>query len=321
MKGQDISKNILLSVISLLITLLCLEFSLRIVWQNNEWWNRPPAAEQYLYPRNSYGFRDYEYQKNKPENTVRIIATGDSFTFGGGIKFDDAWPKRLERSLNVKYSPLTGKKYEVLNISWSGYSTFQEVNKLDFFKEFDPDLIILGYCLNDTEDWAREKNVIALRKKYIYRKTPDNLLKGLYHNSYFASFIALKLSNIKIAQGTKEYYNVLYEDSYSGWRRTSKSFKIFGTQEFPVFVAIFPLLNYPYEEYPFLNIHMKIKKELEKNKLSYLDYYDFFKQEDFMRLQVIPFLDPHPNEIANRIIEEHLFEKISKEYKNILGKD
>ena len=48
---------------------------------------------------------------------------------------------------------------------------------------------------------------------------------------------------------------------------------------------------------------MKIKKELEKNKLSYLDYYDFFKQEDFMRLQVIPFLDPHPNEIANRIIE------------------
>ena len=314
-------KNILIFLTSLLITLLCLEFTCRLVWNNQEWWNQRAGTKQYIYPKNKYGFRDYEYTKNKPGNTVRIICFGDSFTFGGGIKFDDSYPKRLERSLNVKYTPVTGKKYEVLNISWPGYSSFQEINKLDLIKEFKPDLLILGYCLNDTEDWSRKKEVIALRYKTILRKKPNDYLKGLFHKSYIASFIANRLSNFKITLGYTKYYHRIYEYSYSGWKKTSESFRILGRQEMPTLVAIFPLLSSPFEEYPFLDIHTQIITELKKNKLSYIDYYDFFKNEDNMRMQVKPYRDPHPSEIATRIIEEHLFEKLTQEYKNILAGD
>jgi len=316
-----VSKNIVIFLISLLITLLCLEFTLRLTWNNHEWWHQRAGTKQYIYPQNKYGFRDYEYTKDKPGNTVRIICFGDSFTFGGGIKFDDSYPKRLERSLNVKYSPLTGKKYEVLNISWPGYSSFQEINKLDLIKDFKPDLLILGYCLNDTEDWAKKKDLMALRFKTILRKEPNDFLNGLFSKSYFVSFVANRLSNIKIILGTTKYYNSLYEDSYSGWKKTSEAFKILGMQEIPVVIAIFPLLSYSFEKYPFLDIHTKIITELNKNNLPYIDFYDFFKNEDYIRMQVKPYKDPHPSEIATRIIEEHLFEKLTQEYKNILAGD
>ena len=150
---------------------------------------------------------------------------------------------------------------------------------------------------------------------------PNDFLKKLFNKSHVASFIANRLSNAQIEIGTKKYYNKIYEDSYFGWKRTSASFRILSNQEMPVLVAIFPLLSYPFEKYPFVYIHTKLHKELKKNKLPYIDYYNIFKNEDYIRLQVIPYGDPHPSEIASRIIEDHLFEKLTKDYKNILEGD
>lgn len=312
-------RGILLFLFALIVTIIILELVFRMVWENNVWWVDTRAEPVYQYPINKYGFRDFGYEKEKPSETVRVICMGDSFTWGDGIKFDDTYPKRLERELNYYESPKTGKKYEVLNISWCGYSTFQEINKLEFIKEFQPDLIFLGYCLNDSEDWADPKGVIALRHRYLFKREPNEFLEFLYRNFYLFSFIANRLSNLRIALGNVKYYKLIHEDTYIGWSRTKESFKILSEQDIPVIVLVFPLLSYSLDKgYPFLNIHKKIKKELGKNGLPYIDFYNIFKDEGHIRLEAVPYKNPHPSEIANRVIEEILYNKLITDYKDII---
>ena len=90
---------------------------------------------------NSLGYRDHEIGK-KDTKTYRIIAVGDSFTFGHGIESNsETYPKKLETYLN-----LSGKKVEVFNVAVRGYSPDQEyrqiVKKLLILQ---PDMIIWNF--------------------------------------------------------------------------------------------------------------------------------------------------------------------------------
>ena len=46
---------------------------------------------------NSWGLRD---DPIGPDETVHILAVGDSFTVGGGLAIEEAWPSQLELSIN-----------------------------------------------------------------------------------------------------------------------------------------------------------------------------------------------------------------------------
>ena len=70
---------------------------------------------------NSHGMRDREYDARKPPGSLRILALGDSWTFGVGMESEDTWPKRLEALLT---SP--GRPVAVMNTGVSGYETFHE---------------------------------------------------------------------------------------------------------------------------------------------------------------------------------------------------
>lgn len=320
-------KNILLFLATLLAIFIVSELIFRLAWVNKEWWVDEKRGAVYVEPLNRYGpgrfdeVRDFKYEKKKPKGTIRIIAVGDSFTWGDGVKFDDTYAKRLERRLNYFVTPKTGKKYEVMNMSWCGFSTFQQINELELIKGYQPDIIVWGYCLNDTEDWADPVGVQTLRYWLIYKREPKKILKYIYRNSYSISFIAERLTNLRIGFGNKKYYKHLYDDSYMGWIRVQKSFEIMREQKIPIVVLIFPLVSYKLDErYPFSGIHQKIKKELEKNSLSYIDFYDVkeFKDEDPIRMQAVPYKNSHPSEIAHRIIEEVVFQKLTNDYKNII---
>ena len=98
---------------------------------------------------NSFGFRDYEYSIKKPNNTIRIIAIGDSFTFGLGVELEDSWPKQLEKILNEN-NKNKNIHYQVLNLGVPGYNFEQyfeniRVNAL----KLQPDIIIIAFIRND----------------------------------------------------------------------------------------------------------------------------------------------------------------------------
>ena len=93
-----------------------------------------------LYSINSEGFRGPEFMKNKPDNTYRIIAVGDSTTFGTGVTYENTWPIILEKKLqNLSKS----KNIEVINAG-SGIVMSLKQSKLikEKLVDYKPDLII-----------------------------------------------------------------------------------------------------------------------------------------------------------------------------------
>ncbi|HEX9945574.1 MAG TPA: GDSL-type esterase/lipase family protein [Thermoanaerobaculia bacterium] len=101
---------------------------------------------------NSQGFRaDREYAPEPPPGTLRIVAVGDSFTFGQGVKLAHAWPSILERRL---------ANAEVVNLGVPGYGVDQQLLMLESRGlRFRPDLVILGLHMPDvfrnTAAWHR----------------------------------------------------------------------------------------------------------------------------------------------------------------------
>jgi len=64
---------------------------------------------------NSLGFRDREFSVQK-SNSYRIIAIGDSFTFGWGVNIETTWVKQLEDDLRQR-----GHNIEIANLGRGGF--------------------------------------------------------------------------------------------------------------------------------------------------------------------------------------------------------
>ncbi len=109
---------------------------------------RPSAQPNALIQTNSSGFRDREFVVPKPAGVFRIIAVGDSITFGWWEKQEDTYPKILEELLNAE-TPKP-QAFEVYNMAVGGYNAEQELELLKTkVLPLQPDLIILQYCVND----------------------------------------------------------------------------------------------------------------------------------------------------------------------------
>jgi len=120
-------------------------------------------------------FHDYEYSIDKSNNTFRIIALGDSMTYGWGVRTNESWPKQLERKLNRLYTT----NYEVLNFGVPGASIEEKVR---VFKEcailYNPDMVILQFFINDGRNMTRiRENARNMYEEYKLgiRELPEEL--------------------------------------------------------------------------------------------------------------------------------------------------
>ncbi len=103
----------------------------------------------HLVKNNKYGFREDAIPMPKPENTYRIMVLGDSFTWGAGLAPAERYTNVLEELLN---KTVDGVNVEVLNFGLAGGPTVQERDDFRKYKDiFKPDLVILGFCINDPQ--------------------------------------------------------------------------------------------------------------------------------------------------------------------------
>lgn len=85
----------------------------------------------------------YEYTVDKPNNVYRIIALGDSFTFGHYVNTFDNWPEQLEDMLNANPPCQDNRRYEVINLGERGYDVQYIAYRYENRgKKYQPDLII-----------------------------------------------------------------------------------------------------------------------------------------------------------------------------------
>ena len=171
---KEISKRIVLIIITLPLVLIILEAGIRIavpqpvdeIAYEDIYTKRFSPALNYnvksLVPGmtriknnaeihiNNNGNRDYEYQQKKIEGVKRIAIVGSSVAFGFKLKLDDTFGKQLERNLNENS---TETEYEVLLFGRPGFRAKETYACIkDRVFSYSPDLIIYSFVQNNYED-------------------------------------------------------------------------------------------------------------------------------------------------------------------------
>ncbi|MCH2171069.1 GDSL-type esterase/lipase family protein [Myxococcota bacterium] len=128
---------------------------------------------------NSLGIRDREFSESPEAGTTRILAIGDSQTFGNGLNAADTWPKQLERELEIKNDP-QGVRWEVLNGGIPGTDTWQHERWLGRMMDlYHPEIVVLAFYVNDVSPTyspqqrgsAKKSNTLVNRVGYLLKRS------------------------------------------------------------------------------------------------------------------------------------------------------
>ncbi len=299
----------LLTFFSILVFFALAEVGVRILAKNERiidksWWERHVK-------RNQFNYRDTEHEINKPPNVFRIFVLGDSQTVGHGIDdLEDTWPKRLETLLNAD---LPKKRFEVINSAYQGWNTDTQLYEL--FENgflFNPDLVLLGFYLNDAPSPAHfhcphhDKDFLWLARQYV----------PFGEQSKLFSFINFRINRLqetlKFKPTFPECLNLKYESR--GWDMEKvfldtmvKGVRLKGSHFMTTIIPVFFRLG---EDYPFKNIHSKITDWFQKNKTPVLDLWkEGFYNRNASKLIISP-RDRHLNKEAAKIIAETIYKKL-----------
>jgi lysophospholipase L1-like esterase len=238
---------------------------------------------------------------------LRVAVIGDSIAEGWGVQPDDSFGFRLERFLNLN----DGQRPAVVSI-WArgGTSTYDQRGFLRKALAWRPHLVLLGLCLNDTEDWQNGDQVRAWRKEAMPAVPPPWLARVLAH-SRAGLWLYNRVEAVQANRGSLRMMERLYDPSYRGWVKFAGALHDFqvdcGEQGVTFVAVIFPMLSY-IEHYPLEHLHGRIRAALEREGIRYLDLLPEFQGQSALRLEVVPGVDSHPNEIAHRLAAEAIFE-------------
>lgn len=131
------------------------------------------------YDINSRGWRGPEFEPTFGPEELRVVALGDSCTFGKGVNEDETWPRVLEQLLNEELDD--GRHAIVANLGVNGYSSrdyefvFNEQGA-----EVLPNIVVLGYNLNDFPNLIkRVDRAVFQGQKSLRAKIPWRLRENL----------------------------------------------------------------------------------------------------------------------------------------------
>jgi len=291
--------------------------------------NRPNAikvwGKKYNYKTgkiNRYGYYDDDFPIKKPDGEFRMVVLGDSITMGHGVTPDETFSTQLEHLLAKNNRDF--KSYQVINTGVQGYSTFQEYYVLKDAMRFDPDVIAIGFCMNDvTEPFVVNRKYggtgldyhgVVQTSSYIASYIINETGYGRFFQNLFFHSKSLK------AEKRKEIYNVKYMASHSlsdkrieeAWREVLSYMKkivdIGSTHHIKVLLMIFPhtfqLKNSA------LKVPEKILKDFARGEgIDVIDFTDIFEKYIF-RGHVVD--DLIKDKFTQREIHNLYSEKISR---------
>lgn len=123
-------------------------------WANAPGMRGTYSRDEFTYPIavNAHSMRQHDVSLERVPGRKRIAVIGDSFVWGVGVSDEQRLTERLAEKLDA----------EVLNFGVAGYGPIQYVLTIDRILAFDPDLVLLIFCLGN--DWG--DNVLFDRYDY-----------------------------------------------------------------------------------------------------------------------------------------------------------
>jgi len=275
---------------------------IQTVWHGNFRFSDNPVLRYELEPLspdgefriNAAGMRDREYPVRKPDHTFRIAVLGDSIAYGHGVPQDQVFSAQLEALLGAYYAD-AGVRFEVLNFAVTGYGFAQVVETLrSRVLDFDPDLAIYAYCLNDPQEYslelaglesertrARERYArvwaegarhllershlyVWLRYRYEAWRRPARPPDPGRDDPQFAALHAGRLADYLAGLHRSEATWGPVEAGLSGLAALGRR------HDLPIHVAIVPLLE-DLESYPLVPVHEQLAAAFAANSMPVLD--------------------------------------------------
>ena len=291
---------------------------------------------------NSLGIRNREVGP-KGADSFRIVALGDSHTFGFAVEETKSWPRLLETKLRARYQK---RKCEVINGGIGGLAIEQEIQLFkDLILPLEPDLVLLAYYWNDMpmpgrplEAWPEDQEMIAPSMK-APRTTPRpaqlqsagwiDAIRGLLKKSYLIYWVVQRIPALQMSfypSNVTEWKRMTLEGKSStrvdaAWKFVHSQLaelKRLGTEHnFQVNVIVIPLFEqmvttgYSDEQY-----QGRLRSACDALNLSLIDPLDSIRSAKPTYPEFfIPF-DGHPN----GKVYEPLAEEVSRHIlENILG--
>ncbi len=244
---------------------------------------------------------------------VRVLVLGDSFTWGDGVHEEDAYPHRMQFRLNLDTAD---RPYRVLNAGRNGLNAVDQRELLDTMEllDSDPDLVLLGFTLNDPEPTVR-KLALDLRQEVV-RRTPGGRAElEIYERSELFRLVYNRLENTRQRRALNDYVASLFDTGSPHWQACVEALVSLRDHlvdnAVPFVVAVLPGFDSPFDEnYPYLRHHEPLMDTLASLGLPALDLRSLYDGVEVRRLAVTPFTDARPNELAHRIAADFLAARV-----------
>lgn len=264
---------------------------------------------------NRLGFREKDYPVQRHAGLGRIVVLGDSYTFGTGVEFEQTYAKRLEAAL-----ARAGRPHEVINFGVPGYNTTVELATWrEVAARYQPDLVIVGYVLNDAEQLGAGGRTSGgdEGKRSLLNATHQALKDWsmLYRFAAPSLGAVASLFGARYSIGKTNDIIRSYDEDAPGWvesrealLKIAQEVRAAGAQ---TLVVIFPMMV-DFSSYPLEAAHARVAQFCRRHGIDALDLLPSLRNEKASGLIVL--LDGHPNGRAHRIFADAIHAHLESHY-------
>ncbi len=261
----------------------------------------------------------------KPPGKIRLIAIGDSFTYGHGLKPGDPWPRQLESLLNADGAG----RFEVLNCGVGDTDVAATVQLLvTHLLALAPDAVIYGWYLNDplqSPSFAEAHRGLMDRTRGGARHIPDRYVSAGWEEvtgprrwCAIYDWVWTKLEDRELGRLSLEWITGMYgPDNADGWaesqRRLRLAYEACLAKQCKLHVAIWPMLIDLGPGYPLASAHTALSTACEQTGIPVVDLRDHLEATPPDALILHP-KDRHPSKRACRIAAEAIREHLRRRH-------
>ncbi len=228
------------------------------------------------------------YPIPKKDQTYRIVALGDSFTFGKYVNTEENYVENLERKLNKEYDCRKFNKIEVINLGMEGYDLEYSVERFKLRGvKYNPDMVL--WLIKD-DDFNGILDLVYEKKKSL-REQIKKEGNSEYYSSVSKFFPASGIVNTELKERFGEEAILAYQG------KVLESLNNYYSGQLIIF-------TFPQSQ----NNYKKVISELESHRPKTL----FTDQlTDIYKLNAY-FPDKHPNKEGYRLIADFAYDQIKK---------
>jgi len=152
------------------------------------WWRLKPDLQDFHVVGRCWG-RDVDFRFSTNSDGYRgtalapagakrrVLALGDSVTFGLGVADAQSWPRQLQDKLNAASGT---DAWEVVNMGTPGYAALQGLRTLDKYGlSLAPDVVIACFGQNDFDTWGPQTDLERARAEaeniHVEQRSPSDL--------------------------------------------------------------------------------------------------------------------------------------------------